>query len=202
MAGRRAKRRLAWLGVPLLALGLLVSFWSWDWFIPLAEARASAALGREVRITHLHVKLGRITTVTAEGVRVGNPPGFPDDPPFAEVGRATAQVDVGAFLRSREVVIPSVELDRPVVNVIGREDGSRNYLFDFAGPKGEDADPGKAPGPRIGALRINEGKARVAIAWLRSDFEVDVKTQHRDGQEPALVAEARGTYAGRRSRRG
>jgi hypothetical protein len=115
------------------------------------------------------------------------------------VGRAAAQVDVGAFLRSREVVIPSIELDRPVVNVIGRGDGSRNYAFDFAGPGGENADPGGKPGPRIGALRINEGKARVAIDWLRADFEVDVRTDDRDGgQEPALVAEARGTYAGQR----
>jgi hypothetical protein len=198
MAGRWSKRWLLWLGAPLLLVALLAAFWSWDWFIPLAEARASAAVGRPVHIEHLHVKLGRVSTVTADGVRVGNPPGFPDDPPFAEVGRATAQVDAGAFLRSREVVIPSVELDRPVVNVVGRGDGSRNYEFDFAAPAGEGAEAGKAPGPRIGALRINEGKARVAIAWLRSDFEVDVKTQDRDGQEPALVAEAHGTYAGQR----
>ncbi|MBD0272171.1 MAG: AsmA family protein [Acetobacteraceae bacterium] len=198
MARLRAKRWLLWLGAPVLLVALLASVWSWDWFIPLAEARASAALGRPVHIEHLHVKLGRVSTMSAEGVRVGNPEGFPDDPPFAEVGRATAQVDVGAFLRSREVVIPSVELDRPVVNVIGREDRSRNYDFNFA-PKGEDGEEGKAPGPRVGALRINEGKARVAIAWLRADFEIDVKTQDRDGgQEPALVAEARGTYAGQR----
>ncbi len=126
MAGRRGKRWLVWLGAPLLLLALLVAFWSWDWFIPLAEARASAALGRPVHIEHLHVKLGRVSTVTAEGLRVGNPAGFPDDPPFAEVGRATAQVDVGAFLRSREVVIPSVELDRPVEYVVGRDDVWRN----------------------------------------------------------------------------
>src|SRR3712207_2531773 len=160
MAGHRSKRWLPWLGAPLLLVGLLAAFWSWDWFIPLAEARASAALGRLVHIEHLHVKLGRVSTVTAEGVRVGNPPGFPDDPPFAEVGRATAQVDVGAFLRSREVVIPSVELDRPVVNVVGRDDGSRNYEFNVAAPAGESAGAGKAPGPRIGALRLHEGKDR------------------------------------------
>src|SRR3712207_6111107 len=123
MARRRGKRWLVWLGVPLLALALLAAFWSWDWFIPLAEARASAALGRPVKIEHLRVKLGRVVTVEAEGVRVGNPAGFPEDPPFAEVGRATARVDVGALLRSREVVVPSIELDRPVVNVIGKEGG-------------------------------------------------------------------------------
>ena len=199
MAGRRRSIRwLAWLGVPLLLLALLVSFWSWDWFIPLAEARASAALGRPVRIEHLDVKLGRVSTVTAEGVRVGNPEGFPDDPPFAEVGRATARLDVGAFLSSREVVVPEIELDRPVVNVVGKDGGARNYTFEFTPPAGETNAPEDVKAPRIGGLRINGGKARVAIAWLRADFEVDVKTEDRDGQEPALVAEARGTYAGQR----
>ena len=200
MAGRRGKRWLFWLGIPVLLVGLLVAFWSWDWFIPLAEARASAALGRPVKIEHLHVKLGRVVTVSAEGVRVGNPPDFPEDPPFAQVGRATAQVDLGAFLRSREVVIPSVELDRPVVNVLAREDGSRNYAFDtLSAPKGEAAEPEAGQsGPKIGGLRINEGKAKVVIPWLRADFDVDVNTRDGEGQEPALVAEARGTYAGER----
>ena len=50
MAGRRGKRWLVWLGAPLLLVALLVAFWSWDWFIPLAEARASAAIGRPVKI--------------------------------------------------------------------------------------------------------------------------------------------------------
>ena len=85
-----------------------------------------------------------------------------------------------------------------MVSVIGHGDGSHNCKFDLAPPEGEATEPGKAPGPCVGALRINEGKARVAIAWLRADFEVDVNTQDRDGQEPALVAEARGTYAGQR----
>lgn len=197
MARPRAMRWLLRLGLPLLLLALLVRFWNWDWFIPIVEAQASAKVGREVRIEHLHVDLGRITTVNAEGVRVANPAGFPDDPPFATVERATAQVDVGAFLRSREVVIPSVQLDRPVVNVVGKDGGDRNYAFDIAPPEGEAAPEGGA-GPRVGALRVNEGRARVVVAWLRADFEGAVSTQDREGQEPALVARAEGTYAGQR----
>ena len=131
-------------------------------------------------------------------MRVGNPPDFPDDPPFAEVARATARLDAGAFLRSREVVLPSIELDRPVVNVIGKGGGGRNYAFEFTPPAGETNAPEEAPAPRIGGLRINGGKARVSIAWLRAEFEADVRTEDRDGQEPVLVAEARGTYAGQR----
>ena len=73
MAGRQSKRWLLWLAAPSLAVALLVAFWSWDWFIPLAEAKASAAVGRPVHIEHLHVKLGRVSTVSVEGLRIGNP---------------------------------------------------------------------------------------------------------------------------------
>lgn len=114
----------------------------------MAEARASVAVGRPVHIEHLHVKLGRVPTVTAEALRVSNPSGFPDDPPFAQVRRrATAQVEISASLRSREVVVSSVELNQPVVNVICRDDSSRNYEFNFAAPTGEGAEASKAPRP-------------------------------------------------------
>ena len=103
-----------------------------------------------MRIAHLDVQLGRVSTVIAEGVRVGNPADFPDDPPFAEVARATARLDLGAFLRSREVVVPSIELDRPVVNVIGKDGGARNYAFEFTPPAGETNAPEDVPAPRIG----------------------------------------------------
>ena len=198
MARRRGWIRwLAWLGAPVLLVALLIAFWSWDWFIPLAEARASAALGRPVKIEHLRVDLGQVTAVTAEGLRIANPDGFPEEPPFATAARATARVDVGAFLKSRQVVLPSIELDQPVVSVLGRADGSRNYDFDFAAPKG-DAEPEGGSAPKVGALRINGGKAHVVIPWLRADFEIALNTQDREGQESELVAEAQGTYSGQR----
>ncbi|WP_043839920.1 hypothetical protein [Muricoccus aerilatus] len=69
MAERRVPRWAFWVGIPLVLTGLLIAFWSWDWFIPLAERRASAALGRPVKIEHLHVRLGRVTEVAAEDLR-------------------------------------------------------------------------------------------------------------------------------------
>jgi hypothetical protein len=61
MADARTKRRLAWIGIPVVLLVLLVVFWNWDWLIPIVQSRASAAIGRPVTITHLHVRPGRIT---------------------------------------------------------------------------------------------------------------------------------------------
>lgn len=194
MARFRGRTWLFWVVPPLAALALLWAVWSWDWFIPLVEARASAKLGRPVSIAHLHVRPGRIAAITLEGVRIGNPPGFPDDPPFAVVPRATVELDLRALARDRSLVIPSVELDRPVVEVLGREDGSRNYDFDLGGSAGEDAAPG---GPRIGALRINDGRAHVAIARLQADFAIEAHTQEAtDRAAPNAAAEAGGAPQG------
>ncbi|MBL6457726.1 AsmA family protein [Belnapia sp. T6] len=188
-------RRWRWilgLGVPLLAIALLVVLFRWDWLIPIVEAQASAKLGRPVTIAHLHVSLGRTTTITAEDLKVGNPPGFEGDAPFAAIPRASIAVDVGAYIKDRSIVIPEIALDRPAVEVIGRADGSNNYSFDLGG--GAASDP-SSPGPRIGNLRITEGQAHVAIAKLRSDFRVAVATEEQQGGESSITARATGTYA-------
>src|SRR5580700_10018047 len=94
MADARTKRRLAWIGIPVVLLVLLVVFWNWDWLIPIVQSRASAAVGRPVTITHLHVRPGRITEVAADGVVIANPPDWPSgDPPLASVDRLTVQAD-------------------------------------------------------------------------------------------------------------
>jgi uncharacterized protein involved in outer membrane biogenesis len=197
MAQRRIPRWLVWTGVPAVLIVLLVAFWSWDWFIPLAESRASAALGRKVTIEHLHVRLGRITEVSADGVRIANPEGFPEDPPFAQAERLTAQLDVMAYWHERAVVLPSIEVTRPMVEVVAREDGSTNYGFNLGKPAGEGAPAEPAsPAPRIGLLRIVEGRAHVVQPKLKADFNLAVATREEESAEPRIAVEAQGTYSG------
>lgn len=184
---------MLWLALPFFGVAALAAFWSWDWFIPLVEARASAKLGRPVTIEHLHIRPGRILGITAEGLRIGNPTGFTEDPPLAVVPRATLEVDLVALVRDRSLVIPSIELERPRLEVVGRADGSRNYDFGGGGPAGEEAEPN---GPKIGALRINEGRAHVAIAGLNADFGIEAATRETPGEPPSITLEAHGTYAG------
>ncbi len=78
------RRSYIWSGVLAVILVvplLLVLFGTWDWFIPFVDARASAAIGRQVGIQHLHARLGRITTITVDGVRIANPTGFASPSP-------------------------------------------------------------------------------------------------------------------------
>lgn len=191
MATRRAWRWGIGLGLPLAALALFLALFRWDWLIPIIEQQATARLGRPVTLQHLHVSLGRTIRVTAEGLRVGNPDGFPADPPFAELPRGIVDLAFSPLLRG-QVVIPAVDLERPRVEMIGRADGSTNYGFGAGAPAG---DASGGDGPQIGALRIRDGHVHAAIAGLKADFAVDLNTEDPPGADPALVAEARGTYA-------
>ncbi|MBB5694052.1 AsmA family protein [Muricoccus pecuniae] len=197
MAQRRIPRWLLWTGVPILLIGLLISVWSWDWFIPLVESRASAALGRKVTIEHLHVRLGRVVQISADGLRVASPEGFPEDPPFARAERLSAGLDVMAYIRDRALVIPSIEVMRPVVEAVALADGRANYKFDLGQPAGEGGEtPPDRAAPRIGLLRIVEGKAHVVDPRLTADFNLDVGTRGEESADPRIAVEAQGTYAG------
>lgn len=195
------RRWALWIGLPVLALALLLGgglAFAGPLLRPLVEARAAAALGRPVMIGRLHISPGRIVTVTAGDLTIGNPSGFPEDaPPFARVPRVTLDLDLLAWLRQGVWVLPRIEVERPQIEARALEDGSANYGFDVGAPAGEAAAPEVAPEtPRIGALRIVEGQAHVAIARLAADFAVALATEDPPGEEPRIAAEARGTYAG------
>ncbi|MBL6459216.1 AsmA family protein [Belnapia sp. T6] len=162
------------------------------WLRPLAEHQASAALGRPVEIRRLRLRPGSPLLLTAEDVLIGNPLGFPPgEEPLLRIPRLTLGIEVGTYLRRREIVISSVELDRPVARAVSTADGRSNFAFDLGAGRSDGA-----TFPKIGAMRVSGGHARVSLAELGAEFEVAVST--RDAVEPgdhAIRAEARGTYA-------
>jgi uncharacterized protein involved in outer membrane biogenesis len=192
MARRRILQRLPWVGLGLVGLLVAAALSSPLWLGPLAEHQASAALGRPVEIGRLRLVPGNPLTVTAEGVVIDNPPGFPPgEEPFLRIPRLMLQLELGTYLRRREIVIPSVELDRPVARVVSTADGRSNFAFDL----GADRSDGAAF-PKIGAMRVSGGHARVSLAGLRAEFEVAVSTRDAAGPDDHVItAEARGTYA-------
>ncbi|MBO1075898.1 AsmA family protein [Roseomonas marmotae] len=185
MARRAARRWLLWLGIPVLLVALAVALFRWDWLIPIIEPRASAALGREVKLEHLHVKLGRTIVVTAEGVVVGNPEGFNDPTPFARIDRLAAAVNAWDWWRGAPLTLPWIEADRPVLNIRAMPDGSANYIFDTDGQEnaGEPSEP--AQQPQIGAVRIRDGEGKVILPQLRADFGLHIETEEATPQAAA-----------------
>ncbi len=144
MARRSRYRWLIGLGLPVVIIGAIVAMWNWDWFIPLIDTRASAAIGRQVTIGHLHLRLGRLAAIEFDDVTVANPPGWRDAPPLARVPRLLVSLDLRRYLFHRELVLPLIELDRPAVSVAERQDGAANFRLEMHGGSGG------GPAPQIG----------------------------------------------------
>jgi len=189
---RKSFRLLAWIGIPALLIVAMVLVWRWDWFIPLVDSTASAALGRQVTIGHLHVGLGRIVRVTADDVTVANPEGWPQkDPPLATIRQLTAQVDALAFIHSRSLVIPLVAIAEPHAFVAETPDGLANYRLAAASSSGTS----QSTTTKIGNLQIDDGTARIEIPRLKADFGLKIATRGT-GEQAQIEVDARGTYAG------
>jgi AsmA family protein len=125
--------------------------------------------------------------VSAEDVVIGNPAGFArDEEPFARIPRLTVQIEVAASMWRCAIVIASVELVRPAIRAIATEDGRENYRLALASR------------PRIGALSVLDGRARVSLASLRADFETTFATEREaeKADTTKIVAKARGIFAG------
>jgi uncharacterized protein involved in outer membrane biogenesis len=177
----------------LVIILLLVIFWNWDWFIPIVDTQASAALGRKVTMQHLHVELGRTTTVTATGIAVANPDGYVvpagDPADFVTIDRLIIAADLIAYIQHQVISLTTIEVDHPVATV--RE---TNYGLHMAGGKSS----GKPP--ELGVLIINDGTASVKMPRYKTDFDLGVQTKDAPAGEKMftggeIVLDAKGTYA-------
>jgi uncharacterized protein involved in outer membrane biogenesis len=203
MTRRGGAKLTVFLGIPVLAIILLVIFWSWDWFIPIVETQASAQLGRRVTLSHLHVHLGRTTRIIADDVVVNNPAGFPSDiPPLARIGHLGIAVDVMAYIHKRIISIPEIDVSNPTLEAVGLPDGSNNYTLQIK--KSPPPKPGAppSPSPKLGGLTIEDGHLLARIVKLRADFTATIATAAaegivaQNGQTSEITAKADGTYAG------
>ena len=199
---------LTGLGVVVVLCVVAAFAFQWDWLIPVVERQASAALGRPVTITHLHVQLGRRTHIEADGVTIENPSGWPGGGNFATVERLGFDFELGDYIRHRAIEIPNIELQSPKIDAQQLADGKANWSFGSSGTS-------SGPGPELGVLRITDGHVHFRDVALKSDFNVDVATKDVAPPSPAgaqsaaavpagatppepaaeLVATAKGTYA-------
>ena len=166
MARWRILRWLLWAGLAMVGLLAVAVLSSPVWLGPLAAGQASKALGRPVEVGRLQLRPGSPLVITAEDVVIGNPGDFlSEEAPFLRIPRLTLRLEAGAYLRRREIVIPLIELEKPVASAVSAASGQTNYGF------GDDL-AGDVAGPKIGAIRILDGRARVSLAELRADFEL------------------------------
>jgi uncharacterized protein involved in outer membrane biogenesis len=195
---RRAARRWAIFGTPIILIALLITFWNWDWFIPVVDAYASSAVGRKVTLAHLHVRLGRVTQVVADDVQIANPDGFSAPAPFVQVAHLTIQANLEEFVRHRTINLPLIDLDNPEVAAIANQAGANNYTLTL--PKSGSSTPSASP--EIGNLTIEDGHVHAVVPNLRTDFSLTLNTKPatgaiaQHGQQQEIAIDASGTYAG------
>jgi uncharacterized protein involved in outer membrane biogenesis len=184
----RMTHRLRWISTPVVLVFLVIAFWRWDWFIPIVDARASAAIGRPVTIGHLHVSLGRIVEVIADDVTVANPPDWPEgDPPFATIRTLTIRADAWGYIRGQGLVLPLISLDDPKVLAAETAKGMANFRLSTGGSGG-------GTPVKIGNVRIAGGDAHILIPALKADFNALVETRG-EGDAAKIEVNAKGTYA-------
>jgi uncharacterized protein involved in outer membrane biogenesis len=167
-----------------VAIFVVALVWGWDVLIPLVAGRASASLGRPVSLAHLHITPGRILLVTADDVTIGNPPDWTGEP-LARTHELRIQLDLWAYLRHGQMVVPLVALEQPQLNATQTPDGAANYKLKLAASSG--------PAARIGEVRIDQGNARIQLAKLQADMSIAIGTEG-EGDSAKLVADAKGTY--------
>ncbi|MGO3518048.1 MAG: AsmA family protein [Acetobacter cibinongensis] len=184
-----------------LAIVLLIVFWSWDWFVPMVNSRATAALHRKTSIEHLHVGLGRVITVSVDGLKVEQPKTFAQEKSlFAEAKSVTASFDIWSYLWHRAVHIPLIALDEPKLDILARKDGVNNYTFTEDGkPAPSDNKQSDATSislPDISELRITSGALHVLHAPMRADMTMAVNTTPPEGDSRGTIrVDAKGRYA-------
>ena len=179
------------LGAVAAAIALLVLLWDWNWFKGPVERIVEVRTGRTFEIGgDLDVDLGRVTTVTADRLRLGNP-AWSQHEDMATADRLAVQVEVWPLLRGK-VRLPELRLAAPDVRLETHpEDGPGNWDFGFEGD--DDGEP-----LQLRRLWIDRGRLRVEDA--RNDTGIDIHLASREPAEghaaPPVVLEGEGRWRG------
>ncbi len=147
----------------------------------LVEPRLEAAVGREVQLGSVGLRIFPKVAIRLGDVAIANPPGFGSEP-MLELDALDLQVQVRPLLR-REIVLNQVRLIRPHIRYEVAADGSSN-LAGLGGAKGErepapeEAAAGAAAlGLLVGELTLRDGRVEYsdAASGRRVDFKLDAR---------------------------
>jgi len=185
-----AQRIVAVLATATILVVALLLLWDWNWFKGPVERAVQAKTGREFEIAgNLDVDLGRVTTITADGLRLGNAP-WSKRGDMATTDRLALQVEVWPLLRGR-VRLPELRLSKPDVRLETDPDGGPgNWDFGFADDDGEPL--------QLSRLWIDEGRLRFDDAASRTAIDIELATQQpRDTDTaPPIALQGNGRWSG------
>ncbi len=147
------KRILKWFGIILgvlvlgvLSLPFLINV---DQFRPTLQADLSSALGREVTLGNLRLKI-LSGEVTADDLSVAEDPAF-GKPAFLRAKSLHVGVELFPFLMSRKLIVTDLILDQPEIGLVQAASGDWN--FSGLGAKSKTVTP--APASSSGRLPLD-----------------------------------------------
>lgn len=173
-----------------VAIAVLVALWDWNWFKRPVERRVEKATGREFRIGgDLDVDLGWTSTVRMDRLTLGNAP-WAREKLMASADRLEFQVEVKPLFK-RDVVIPTIRLAKPVLN-LERAGAKNNWTFPDDGEKGLE--------PQFRRVWIDAGRFAFLDKPQRTDIRLDVSSALKGALEapPPITAKGGGTWHGNR----
>jgi uncharacterized protein involved in outer membrane biogenesis len=179
----------------LLLLGTIVFFvlFDWNWFKGPLERRVSAATGREFHIEgNLHVNLGWTPTISAEGLHLSNA-AWSKHPEMASIERLEVSIALLPLFR-RDIELPMLSLQRPLVALERNEAGEANWEF-------ARADEDKLVEPsrwswQVENMAISDGQLSFHEEALATDLRLQVRSADASAESgrAALLAEGEGRY--------
>ena len=170
-----------------VALVILILLWDWNWFKRPIERRVTAQTGREFHIDgNLDVDLGRVLTITADGLRFGNI-ATAREPEMARTDRLEFDLRFWPLLRG-DLQIPRIALDKPVLHLQRDAKGFGNWVF---GDRTSDL-------PEFRNVRINKGQLTYFEPARKTDIKIDVDSKQRraNDAEPPISVDGGGRWNG------
>src|SRR5579871_2577956 len=142
------KRLLKWVGilfaVVVLAVISLPFLINVDQFRPTLQSDLSSALGRDVTLGNLQLKI-LSGEVTADDLSVSEDPAF-GKPAFLQAKSLHVGVELWPFIFSRKLIVTDLTIDQPEIDLVQANTGAWN--FSSLGGKSNPA-PSSSPGGRL-----------------------------------------------------
>jgi AsmA family protein len=184
----KGMRWTAGIAALLVALLILIAFFPWDLLRQPINRYVSDQLGRRFEITqHLDVKLGRTTTVTADGVEIANPE-WARKALLLKATRAEFEIRVWPLLFGK-VQIPRISLKSPELGLQAESDGRRTWALSR-----DTSDAGAVPD--IGSLLVDQGTLSYIDSGQGADIAAQFSIAAESARELPLDFKATGKWKG------
>ncbi len=183
MTRRWSPTRLVSLGAVVIVVGSALTIPLW--LRPLAEAQASAALGRDVRIGQLSVHVFPVRVVASEIVVAGGEA----SQDLANVAEIAATLDFAPLLRLQLPAIPDIAVSGMKVEAVQSPTGN-NYSLSLP-------TSGGGPAVAIGVVRFTDSQVHWLMPQLGADLLLALHTGTASDGE--IVGDITGLYQGQKT---